>query len=155
MQRKTLFLVAAVAESARFFVLVFLASALGGLREGAGLPSLFRYAAGGQLFFVIGFFFLWFDQARHDAYRSLLFVGKIVSFATFIPLAIAMASLLRAGRLVDGSSLIFALVIFGVDIFGFCLLLASKPFGGSVGRSPAPPAPTMQGPEEIERVESL
>ncbi len=155
MQRKTPFLVAAVAESLRFFALAFLANALGGLRDGAVLPSLFRYSAGGQLLFVIGFFFLWFDRPRHDAYRSLLFVGKIVSLATFIPLAIAMAGLLRTGRLVDGSSLIFALAIFGVDIFGFCLLLVSKPFGGSVGRRPALSDPTGQGPDEIERVESL
>ena len=155
MQRKTLFLVAAIAESVRFLVLAVLADALGGLRDGMGLPSFFRYAAGGQLFFVIGFFFLWFDQPRHDAYRSLLFVGKIVSLATFIPLAIAMTGVLRAGRPVDGSSLIFTLAIFGVDTFGFCLLLVSKPFGGSVGRSPSVPAPIGQSPDEIERVESL
>ena len=155
MQRKPLFMVAAVAEAARFLLLFFLARAGGETDESAGFLSFFRYAASGQLFFVFGFFFLWYDRSRHDGYRSLLFAGKIVSLATFVPLAIAMAGSIRAGKPADGSSILFALAIFGVDIYGFCLLLVSRPFGGPVGQGPALRSPPGQGPDDIERVESL
>lgn len=155
MQRKPLFMVATVAEAGRFLFLFFLARALGETIESAGFPSFFRYAASGQLFFVFGFFFLWYDRSRHDGFRSLLFAGKIVSLATFVPLAIAMAGSLRTGNSVDASSVILATAIFGVDIYGFCLLLVSRPFGGPVGQGPALRSPPGQGPDDIERVESL
>ncbi|MGA2545803.1 MAG: hypothetical protein ABSF43_04610 [Rectinemataceae bacterium] len=164
MQRKPLFLVAAVTESARFFILFFLANALGGLRQDAGLSSFFRYASGAQLFFVIGFFFLWLDLPRYDAYRSLLFVGRIISLATFIPLFIAMIHATGSGNRIDSSSFIFASVVLGLDMFGFCVLLISKPFSAFTGQSPvtglrpqspASQGPSGQGPDEIERVESL
>jgi hypothetical protein len=137
---------------------------LGGLHESAGLSSFLRYATGPQLFFVIGFFFLWLDRPRYDAYRSLLFVGKIISFATFFPLFIAMISAIGGGNLIERSSFIFAFAVLGADLFGFCILLVSKPFSAFAGQSPvtghnpqcpAGPGPSGEGPDEIEQVESL
>ena len=98
MQRKPLYLVASAAETARFFALPFLALALGGLRDSAGSASFFRYAAGAQLLFVAGFFFLWLDRPRYDAFRSLLFLGKIVSVVTFLPSSSNCSYLPRAGQ---------------------------------------------------------
>jgi len=155
MQRKPLFLAAAVAETARFFSLAFLANALGGLHEATSLPSFIRYASAAQLIFVLGFFFLWLDRQRYDSYRSLLFVGKMVSLAAFLPF---FATLLQAQRsgLGDGSPFVPALAAFAVDAFGFFILLASKPFGtGSPGPRPTQAPPPEQGPLSIEEVENL
>ena len=81
--------------------------------------------------------------------------GMLVKGIAVMALAIAMAGSIRAGKPADGSSILFALAIFGVDIYGFCLLLVSRPFGGPVGQGPALRSPPGQGPDDIERVESL
>jgi len=158
MHRKPLYLVAAIAETARFFVLAFLANALGGLDGGSSLPAFFRYAAGAQLLFVLGFFFLWLDRPRYDAYRSLLFVGTIVSLAVFLPLMLSM--LRTAGGLLPPSSrLLPSLAAFAVDAFAFFLLLATKPFSLDSAPLPPPgpsgPANPGPGPADIEEVENI
>ncbi len=154
MHRKPLYLIAAIAETLRFFVLAFLANALGGLDGGSSLPAFFRYAAGAQLLFVLGFFFLWLDRPRYDAYRSLLFVGTIVSLAVFLPFLMSMMRT-PGGLLPTGSRLIPSLAAFAVDAFAFFLLLATKPF--SLGSTPSlpPPGPGGPGPADIEEVENI
>ena len=163
MQRKPLYLVASAAETARFFALPFLALALGGLKDSAGSASFFRYAAGAQLLFVAGFFFLWLDRPRYDAFRSLLFLGKIVSVVSFLPLLLELlfSSAGRAGM--NRSGVLAALIVSCADIFGFFVLLVARPFSGPGGgpRDPStsdgaqpPLADPGQGPDEIEGVEA-
>ncbi len=162
MQRKNLYLAAATAESVRFFALSFLAAALGGLREGDGLSVLFRYAAAPQLLFIVTFFFLWLDKARYGAYRPLLYVGKAISLATFVPLFISMAQRGSGAAFSGQVAPISALVAVGVDLFGvFVLLMVGKSPGdegqerlpGSRTQVPSVQGNEPRGPEDIERVE--
>ena len=155
MQRKPLFLAASAAESARFFALSFLADALGGLHGGGGLAPFFRYATSAQLLFAVAFFFLWLDRQRYDAYRPLLFLGKLLSLATFVPLLVALlggtqAQVLR-GR-VGGTATILCLA---VDLLGFLFLLGSGPFfqGGSGSQDAPGEGLGPRGPADIEDVE--
>lgn len=167
MQRNPLFLVASAAETARFIALAFLAGALGGLREGEGLPALFRYAAAPQLLFVAAFFFLWLDRERYGAYRALLLVGKVLSLVAFIPLFISMVQN-RGSSLMSRTGPTAAMVAVGIDLFSFMVLLLSgtegapSDSGGSSHALSSPDSPSVEsvqtglgprGPEDIEKVE--
>ena len=157
MQRKPLFLVASAAESVRFFALAFLADALGGLRGGFGLSPLFRYVSSAQLLCGVAFFFLWFDRSRYDAYRPLLFLGKLLSLASFIPLVIFLLGNVQAFSMRGRAGPVTVLLSLAVDLFGFCILLGTGPLfkasldDSSPGQGQDQIGP--RGPEDIEGVE--
>jgi hypothetical protein len=151
MQRKPLFLVAAVAELARFLALAFLAEALGGLRSGTALPLFFRYLAAPQLLFAAAFFFLWFDPSRYAAYRPLALLGKGLSVLASLPLLVGLLRLTSGATLVGPEAAPASLVAVGVDLFGL-LVLATAGRGGR-GVVEAPPDEGPKGPESIEKVE--
>jgi hypothetical protein len=157
MQRKPLFLAASIAESARFFALFFLADAVGGLHGGGGQASFFRYAASAQLLFGVGFFFLWFDGSRYDPYRPLLFLGKLLSLATFVPLLVSLLGDFQAFTLRGRAGPLAAGIALALDIFGFCVLLGTGPFSRATFEAPPPDSPSAptypRGPEDIEDVE--
>jgi hypothetical protein len=175
MQRKPLFLAAAVAELTRFVALAFLAGALGAFRKGEGLSPLYRYLAVPQLLFAAAFFFLWLDRERYEAYRPLTLVGKGVSILAFIPLGLFFfsygADSPQAGGLQGPIAALFSLC---VDFFGLLVLIAAgrgasgaKELTEGGGTAPAAPKvgdgkePGAQadarigpsGPEDIENVE--
>jgi hypothetical protein len=150
MKRKALFLVAAIAEFARFIALMLLASSLGAIGGEGGAPRLLRYASAPQLLFAAGFFFLWLDYARYGSYRPLLGIGKLVALAALLPLAIEayfamvepMASL---GE--PRSALLLTLFIAAVDIGSLAALglggearAAGAVAGEAAGAIPAPEA---------------
>ncbi len=123
---------AAIAESLRFLAIVFLAFDLDVLL-GPSASSLLRYAAAPQLLFVAGFFFLWLDPGRYDAYRSLLIVGKLASIACFIPLALALARDPKTSAVslgVPGLGGILASLIVVVDIASLSVLALVKRIEG-------------------------
>jgi hypothetical protein len=143
---------AAIAESLRFFAVMFLAFNVGALLS-SGASSLLRYAAAPQLLFAAGFFFLWLDPERYGQYRPLLGIGKAASIVCFVPFA---ADLVRDSRAatafgVPYLGLAFACFILVVDIASISILLLTKPGIAP----PAKPSNPGQGPDDIEKVEGL
>jgi len=123
---------AAIAESFRFLAIVFLAFDLDVL-FGPSASGLLRYAAAPQLLFAAGFFFLWLDPGRYDAYRPLLIVGKLASIACFLPLALALARDPKASAVslgVPGLGGILASLIVIVDIASLSVLVLVKRIEG-------------------------
>ena len=164
MKRGPLFLAAALVEVLRFFILMTFAAALGLLAQRPLIPSFVRYAAVGQLIFVAAFFFLWWDGERYAAYRPLALIGKVLSLAAFVPLALGlMGSLVGEGFIpASGNAAGMAVVLPLVDLLGALLLglyHRQLPAADSVARanppSPGEPAVAQRGPDDIEKVEDL
>lgn len=170
MRRTAVHLVAAIAETLRFFAIVFLAFDVGALDE-PGVSALLRYAAAPQLLFAAGFFFMWLDRPRYGEYRPLLLVGKAACAICLVPLAWAVArdpwAALPAFGLRD-AGILLAFLVAAVDVFSLTVLILSpKALGPELasrqesGRAAAPapvaapePGPAArQGPADIERVE--
>jgi hypothetical protein len=162
MRRKAVHLIAAIAESLRFFAIAFLAFSVGALFD-SSVSSLLRYAAAPQLLFAVGFFFMWLDRDRYASYRPLLAVGKLASAACYIPLASALVRDPWAAAAcfgVRGLGLSLALFVAAVDIASLSVLLLARDSlrpAGLAGAEPSdPPKPPLlgQGPGDIERVEA-
>jgi len=157
MKRRPIHLAATIAELLRFGALIMLVQSLGLFRVSNGALRLLRYAAAPQLIFAAGFFFLWFDRERYKAYRPLLMLGKIVSLAALLPVAVLVGDYLRAepGMMSSpGAAMVYLGLIVLVDLGALAVLVLS---GESVERGhprePAPPLEPGQGPADIEKVE--
>jgi hypothetical protein len=158
MQRKPLFLAAAVAETLRFLGFVFLAFDLGALLK-PSVSSLVRYGAAPQLLFAAGFFFLWLDPLRYAPYRPLLLVGKAANLLCLLPLAATLLgdpgpASLGLPFLGRAMGLLIALVDAG-SLLVLILVRAVPPSVGSPLQGPSGSSSPGQGPEDIERVENL
>jgi hypothetical protein len=159
MRRKAVHLIAAIAESLRFFAIAFLAYSIGALGS-SSVSSMLRYAAAPQILFAAGFFFLWLDPARYGSYRPLLLLGKAASLVCFLPLGAAVAADPASRGISLGVPALgfwLALLIAMVDILSLSVLLLAKNEDASIGQ-PVPseasrPKPAGQSPDEIERVE--
>jgi hypothetical protein len=164
MKRGPLFLAAALVEVLRFFILMTFAAALGLLAQRPLIPSFIRYAAIGQLLFVVAFFFLWLDLDRYAAYRPLALTGKILSLAAFLPVSFgligAMGSegFVPAGRGAANAAIVLPLV----DLLGILILAlyrrqpqGSSPIASPAGGSLVSPSAAQRGPDDIEKVEDL
>jgi hypothetical protein len=159
MRRKPVHLIAAIAESLRFFAIAFLAYSMGALGS-SSVSSILRYAAAPQILFAAGFFFLWLDPARYGPYRPLLLLGKTASLVCFLPMgATVAADPASRGNSLGISALGFwlALLIAMVDILSLSVLLLTRNEDASVGPAALSeakaPKPAGQSPDEIERVE--
>ena len=134
-----------------------LVQSLGLFRVSNGALRLLRYAAAPQLIFAAGFFFLWFDRERYKAYRPLLMLGKIVSLAALLPVAVLVGDYLRAepGLMSSpGAAMPYLGVLVLVDLGALAILLLSGESAGTGGpREPACPPEPGQGPADIEKVE--
>lgn len=82
MRRSFITLLGAGGELVRYFGLIALARAFLGGAEGKTSLSLLQFAASPHLLFAGGFFFLWLDPRRYDAFRPLLAAGKALCFLT-------------------------------------------------------------------------
>ena len=153
-------MVAAIAESLRFFAVAFLASSVGALSN-TSVSNLLRYAAVPQLLFPAGFFFLWLDPPRYSSYRPLLTVGKTASVVCLIPLAAALvrdpnAMGVNFGIPAIGLGLTF--VIAAIDIASLSILLlvgipAEPSDKGGPGQPPSKSNVSEEAPGNIEQVE--
>jgi hypothetical protein len=168
MRSKAVHIVAAIAESLRFFAVVFLAFSVGALLD-PSVSSLLRYAAAPQLLFAAGFFFMWLDPARYSPYRPLLIIGKAASAICFLPLAAALVGSEAAKGATFGLprlGLELAFFLAAVDVMSLCVLVLGHPVSdgvrpasgegrpGQAGSGAFPSgAPVGQSPEDIERVE--
>jgi hypothetical protein len=174
MRRKSVHIIAAIAELFRFFAIAFLAFSVGALFD-SSVSSLLRYAAAPQFLFAVGFFFMWLDPVRYSSYRSLLAVGKCASAICFLPLASALvgnpwAMASSFGIRGFGVSLAFFIAIVDIASLLVLFLVRGESLVGS-GGMPAPidppqPGPSMpgqgpsgpsfpgQGPGDIEQVEA-
>lgn len=166
MKRGPLFLAAALVEVLRFFILMTFAAALGLLAQRPLIPSFIRYAAIGQLLFIVAYFFLWLDFDRYAAYRPLALTGKILSLAAFVPVgfgligAMGSEGFIPAGRGAANAAIALPLVdLLGILILGLYRRSASGASSiagpGSAGGSVASPSAAQRGPEDIEKVEDL
>jgi len=150
MKRRPILLAAAIAELLRFFALMTLAQGLGLFRAANGAERLFRYGAAPQLLFAAGFFFLWLDHVRYNAYRPLLIVGKIAGLVVLVPVALLLGDYLKAAQAMlphPGTVAALVGVIALVDVLSLTLLALS----GERDDGPLE-APPGQGPEDIEKV---
>lgn len=155
MRRKPVHLIAAIAESFRFFAVAFLAYSIGALGS-ASVSSVLRYAAAPQILFAVGFFFLWLDPLRYGSYRPLLLVGKAASLVCFLPMgATVLADPAARGISLGQPALGFGMILFIaiVDLLDLSILLLAKEEAPSSleGGKPSEPG---QGPGDIERVEA-
>jgi hypothetical protein len=159
MRRKPVHLIAAIAESFRFFAIAFLAYSIGALGS-ASVSGILRYSAAPQILFAVGFFFLWLDPARYIAYRPLLLLGKAACLICFLPMGTAVAADptsrgLSLGVPALGFGLAFLIAI--IDILSLSVLILVRDERATAGPA-APceakaPKPAGQSPDEIERVE--
>jgi hypothetical protein len=157
MRRKAVHIVAAIAESLRFFAVVFLAFSVGALLD-SSVANLLRYAAAPQLLFAAGFFFMWLDPARYSSYRPLLLIGKAASAVCFLPLAGAVirdSGAMGSTFGVPYLGLVLAFLLAVVDLSSlFILTLGSEP--GSSSGHPSSTRPDIgQSLADIESVEGL
>lgn len=157
MRRKAVHLIAAIAESLRFFALAFLAFSVGALLD-PGAASLLRYAAVPQLLFAAGFFFMWLDPERYSSYRPLLAIGKAALVVCFLPMAAALLRDANATGTTFGLpflGIILAFFIAAVDIACLCVLALAAPrsISPSARKGPTNRADVGQSPEDIEQVE--
>ena len=149
MKRRPIHLAAVIAEILRFFALIMLAQSLGLFRGASGAARLMRYAAAPQLLFPAAFFFLWLDRERYKAYRPLLILGKIVSLAALLSVAVLVGDFLRAEPDMmpnPGAAILYLGILVIVDLGALAVLALG---GAEPERSPAP----GQGPGDIEKVE--
>jgi hypothetical protein len=169
MQRKPLYLAAAIAELARFFALSLLAGALGAMGSPAspiageaGLSQFYRYATAPQLLFVVAFFFLWYDFGRYRAFRPLLILGKAISLLDFLPFSIYLIRSAFDLPLAGSAGPAAAICAFAVDLGSLLVLcLAKLPLAaaddepeGKAGAAAAEKSITgPRDPSEIEEVE--
>lgn len=176
MQRKPLFLVAAVAELARFFALAIIAGAVGALGAsnlpagGSGLALFYRYATAPQLLFVVAFFFLWYDPERYSPFRPLIIVGKALSILNFLPFMFYVVTSIYDLPIAGSSAPVAAVLAAVVDVAGLlvaCLASrtrekegtiaeakeATKPPAGTGGEAKAASMNGPRDPSEIEEVE--
>jgi hypothetical protein len=157
MRRKAVHLLAAIAESLRFFAVVFLAFSVGALLD-PGAASLLRYAAVPQLLFAAGFFFMWLDPERYSSYRPLLAIGKAALVVSFLPMAAALMRDAGATGATFGLpflGIILAFFIALVDLACLCVLALASPREAppSARNEPIRRADVGQSPEDIEQVE--
>lgn len=82
MRRSFITLLGAGGELVRYFGLIALARAFLGGAGGKTTLALLQFAASPHLLFAGGFFFLWLDSRRYDAFRPLLAAGKALGFLT-------------------------------------------------------------------------
>ena len=82
MRRSIITLLGAGGELVRFFGLVALARAFLGGAGGESSLAMIQFAASPHLLFAGGFFFLWRDPRRYDAFRPLLVAGKALCVLT-------------------------------------------------------------------------
>ncbi len=82
MRRSFITLLGAAGEAVRYFGLIALARAFLGGASGKTTLALLQFAASPHLLFAGGFFFLWLDPRRYDAFRPLLAAGKALCFLT-------------------------------------------------------------------------
>ncbi len=87
MRRSIITLLGAGGEVVRFFGLVALSRAFLGGAAGRTSLALLQFAASPHLLFAGGFFFLWLDPRRYDAFRPLLAAGKALGVLTLGSLA--------------------------------------------------------------------
>ncbi len=128
MRKKTRFLAASITETIRYFIVIFLASALGFPAAGIAGNALFRYACLPQLLFAAGFFFLWLDQPRYARFRSLLLAGKaaLVIPGAFLALSLFVAARTgRGGFMIPRSALFAGFAVVLLDLFSTACLLVS------------------------------
>lgn len=158
MRRKPVHLIAAIAESLRFFAIAFLAYSIGALGS-ASVSGLLRYAAAPQILFAAGFFFLWLDPTRYRAYRPLLLLGKAAGLVCFLPMGAAVAADpasrgLSLGVPALGIDLVLLIAI--VDILSLSVLILARdekaPSDAAPDETKAPKT-AGQSPDEIEKVE--
>ncbi|HRZ65222.1 MAG TPA: hypothetical protein P5133_09860, partial [Spirochaetia bacterium] len=154
MKRKFLYLVAAIAELARFLALLLLSADFGAIGEGGGFPRLFRYAAAPQLLFAAAFFFLWLDEARYGPYRPLAAIGKLALLAAALPLGLEVAySFVEPGSGLRDPG--FASLALGfslaVDLFGLGLAAPRRPesWPAAAAEAPLPAAPPAGAAESV------
>lgn len=95
MRRSIITLLGAGGELIRFFGITALARAFLGGGAGKTSLALLQFAASPHLLFAGGFFFLWLDPRRYDAFRPLLAAGKALCVLTLGTLAARFALGLR------------------------------------------------------------
>lgn len=95
MRRSIITLLGAGGEVVRFFGLVALARAFLGGAGGRTSLALLQFAASPHLLFAGGFFFLWLEPRRYDAFRPLLAAGKALCVLTLGSLAVRFALTFR------------------------------------------------------------
>ncbi|HUX40006.1 MAG TPA: hypothetical protein VMV83_02475 [Rectinemataceae bacterium] len=166
MKRGPLFLAAALVEVLRFFILMTFAAALGLLAQRPLIPSFIRYAAIGQLLFVVAYFFLWLDLDRYAAYRPLALIGKILSLAAFVPVGLGLIGAMGSEGFIPagGGAANAAISLPLVDLLGILILAvyrrpapsaSSTAEPVSAGGPAASTSAAQRGPEDIEKVEDL
>lgn len=96
-RRTTIFLLLALAELCRYFLLVLILPVELAVNPAELMGRYLRFVAAPQLLVPVALFFLWMDGPRYREYLPLVLLGKIVGLVSLIMILPALVYVIQNG----------------------------------------------------------